>query len=161
MTARKGTWQAIGLAFGLCLAAGAAYADVEAELSRLAWLEGRWLGTQRDTATEEIWSSPAGGALVGMHKDVARGRLTGFEFMRIAASDAGRVCFFGSPNGAPATPFCMVELGDRRVVFENKEHDFPQRILYWMDAENRLHARVEGTVAGKLESQEWVWTRQK
>ena len=99
MNPRRTTWLALGLGTWLA-ACPPARAGVEAELSRLAWLEGHWLGTQGDTATEEHWSSPAGGALVGMHKDVARGRLTGFEFLRIAASDAGRVCYFASPNGA-------------------------------------------------------------
>ncbi len=46
-----------------------------------------------------------------------------------------------------------------RAVFENGEHDFPQRILYWLDPEGRLHARVEGRLAGQPRGQEWVFTR--
>ena len=55
----------------------------------------------------------------------------------------------------------MVESGDKRVVFENKQHDFPQRILYWLDAQGALHARIEGPQGGKTVSEEWVWKRAK
>ena len=45
------------------------------------------------------------------------------------------------------------------MVFENLQHDFPQRILYWLDAAGAMHARIEGPQAGKTVSEEWVWTR--
>jgi hypothetical protein len=53
-----------------------------------------------------------------------------------------------------------VEHSDRRVVFENRSHDFlPQRILYWLDAQGALHARIEGPQGGKTVSEEWVFRR--
>jgi hypothetical protein len=125
---------------------------------RLAWLEGRWTGTRDGVASEEIWSSPAGGALLGMHKDVKDGRLVGFEQLRIAR-DGDTLVYFASPQGAAATRFRLVELAERRVVFGNPKHDFPQRILYWLDAAGALHARVEGEIGGKPRAVEWVWTR--
>jgi len=128
------------------------------DAERLAWLEGRWTGTQDGLAMEEIWSSPAGDALVGMHKDVKGGALVGFEFFRIAP-DAGKLVYFASPNAAPPTRFTAVEIGERRVVFANPEHDFPQRILYWLDERGALHARIEGTVKGKTRAEEWTWTK--
>lgn len=57
-----------------------------------------------------------------------------------------------SPRGAPATPFRLVEQSDRRLVFENAGHDFPQRILYWSRAPGELRARIEGTLHGRPES---------
>jgi hypothetical protein len=44
-----------------------------------------------------------------------------------------------------------------RVVFENPAHDFPQRVIYWKDG-NDLCARIEGTMNGKAESEEWKWS---
>jgi hypothetical protein len=125
----------------------------------LAWLEGRWAGVQDGVESEEHWTSPAGGGLVGMHKDVQAGRMVGFEFFRIAPDQDGVLCYFTSPGGRPATPFRAVEQGASRVVFENREHDFPQRILYWLDDRGRLHARIEGTLEGKEQSEDWTWTR--
>ncbi|MEO8276467.1 MAG: DUF6265 family protein [Thermoanaerobaculia bacterium] len=122
-------------------------------------MAGSWGGIRDGVTSEEHWTGAAGGMLVGMHKDIARGVANEFEFLRIAADDQGRVCYFGSPNGAPATPFCAIELSSRRVVFENRLHDFPQRILYWLDAGGDLHARIEGPMNGQQISDEWSWKR--
>ena len=34
-------------------------------------------------------------------------------------------------------------------MFENRQHDFPQRILYWLDAAGAMHARIEGPQGGQ------------
>ncbi len=137
------------------LAPAPAFAD---DPARLAWLEGRWTGTQGGVDMEETWSSAAGGALLGMHKDVKGGKMTSWEFMRIDATPKG-LAFFASPRSAPPVVFPAVEVGTRRVVFGNETHDFPQRILYWLDDKGALHARIEGRLRGKAASQEWTWSR--
>ncbi len=128
------------------------------EVQRLGWMEGRWSGTKDGVTIEETWTSPAGDALLGMNKTVTGGRMVSFESLRIAATKDG-VAYLASPQGVPPTPFKLVELGDNKVVFENKEHDFPQRILYWLDEAGAMHARIEGPRGGKTVSQEWVWTK--
>lgn len=140
-------------------ALGSAQDGNRAGVSELHWLEGRWFGVKDGTASEEHWTSPEGGSLLGMHKDVKDGRSTGFEFLRIETAKDGRIVYLASPQGRPATPFTMIEGGAHRVVFENQEHDFPKRILYWLDAKGALHARIEGTLQGKAEQEEWVWSK--
>jgi hypothetical protein len=140
-------------------AESAATSPAHPDAARLAWLEGCWSGVQNSITSEEHWTSPAGDGLVGMHKDLRGGRMVSYEFFRIAASADGKLCYFASPRGAAPTPFCAIEVGEKRAVFENKEHDFPQRVLYWMDARGHLHARIEGAMNGKEESEEWEWTR--
>jgi hypothetical protein len=53
----------------------------------------------------------------------------------------------------------MIEQSNQRVVFENAEHDFPRRIIYWISDDKSLHAKVEGTLGGKPASEEWTWRR--
>lgn len=128
------------------------------EVERLAWLEGRWQGVSGELSMEEAWSSVRGGALLGTHRDVKAGQMVFFEFLRIQATPEG-VVYFASPRSRPPVPFKLVELGERRAVFENREHDFPQRIAYWLDAAGALHSRIEGPQGGKTVSREWVWTK--
>ena len=134
-------------------------AKLSGDASRLAWMEGHWAGATDGIEMEEHWTSAGGGALIGMHKDVKGARMTSFEFLRIETTPKDGLVYFASPRSAPVTPFPLVELGDKRAVFENKAHDFPQRILYWIDAAGALHARVEGTIKGSLEAEEWRWTK--
>jgi hypothetical protein len=152
---RRGLATAGGL---MLLVAALGAAAPAADVARLGWLEGRWVGERDGISMEELWTAPRGGALLGLHSDVKAGRLVSWEFLRITDSGEG-ITYFASPRSAPPTPFELVEIGDRRVVFENREHDFPQRILYWLDAQGALHARIEGPQAGRTVSEEWVWTR--
>lgn len=50
-----------------------------------------------------------------------------FEYMRLvpAGSAAG---LYVQPNGVAVIRFDIAEEGELRVVFENTQHDFPQRI---------------------------------
>jgi hypothetical protein len=145
---------------GACLyvsyagSAGAAGPGVES----LAWIAGAWEGDDGRVQMEEHWLAPKGGTMLGLHRDVASGRTVGFEFLRIETQGDG-IVYVASPQGRPGTPFRLVESGPKRAVFENPEHDFPQRILYWLDAEGALHARIEGLQGGKTASEEWTWKR--
>ena len=149
----------VGAAFAvLMLGSMAAAAPADDDIQRMAWLEGHWVGEKDGVSMEEHWTGPGGGALLGLHRDVRAGRLVSWEFLRIDRTDEGTF-YFASPRSAPPTPFKLVELGEKRVVFENKHHDFPQRILYWLDAKGSLHARIEGPQDGKTASEEWEWAR--
>jgi hypothetical protein len=142
----------------VALTAATAAAAPPVNVETLAWMQGDWEGEQDGVAMEESWMVPRGGAMLGLHRDVKGDRLVSWEFLRIQATDAGTF-YYASPRGAPPTAFKLVEAGARRAVFENKEHDFPQRILYWVDERGALHARIEGPQGGKTVAQEWVWTR--
>lgn len=105
---------------------------------------------------EELWQQPKGNTMLAVHRDVKAGRTVSFEFLRIEAT-AEAITYWGSPRGRPATPFKMVEQGEQRVVFENAEHDFPRRIMYWKTKDGSLHAKVEGMIGGKPAAEEWTW----
>jgi hypothetical protein len=128
------------------------------QIDELSWLEGRWEGEKDGVSMEEEWTSVKGGAMLGLHRDVQGGRMVSYEFLRIQALPEG-IVYFGSPLSAPPVSFRLVEWGERRLVFENKRHDFPQRILYWLDRKESLHARIEGPQSGQTVSEEWVWRR--
>ena len=148
---------AFACVLGLLAAAGSAGAEAT-PFASMAWLEGRWTGISDGLHMEEHWTSPTGDGLVGMHKDVKAGKMVSFEFFRIVSQEDG-IYYMTSPGGVPATPFKLIEQSARRLVFENAEHDFPQRILYWSEKPGELRARIEGAVNGKQESMEWRWQR--
>jgi hypothetical protein len=154
---RRQIWLAL-LAIGLGII-GSTSRAAASSVADLQWLEGRWSGVKDGTTSEEHWTSPAGGALVGMHKDVKAGKMTEFEFLRIESAKDGGIVYLASPQGRAVTPFPLAEMAEKRVVFENKAHDFPTRVLYWLDPEGALHARIEGTLQGKPAHEEWVWTK--
>ena len=129
------------------------------DVATLSWMSGRWAGSQDGMESEEVWTSAKGGSLLGIHRDIQGGRTVSYEFFRIEVVPEG-LTYFASPQGRPATPFRAIENSKSRAVFENKKHDFPTRILYWLGEDGKLHARIEGTLHGQPASEEWAWSRQ-
>ncbi|HYH10614.1 MAG TPA: DUF6265 family protein [Thermoanaerobaculia bacterium] len=118
-----------------------------------AWLSGHWSATIDGVQMEEYWTTPAGGLLLGVHRDI-RAKKTSFEFMRIE-SRGEQLVFVAQPSGRPPTEFPSTAVSAHRIVFENPSHDFPKRIVYWRDGD-QLCARVEGD--GE-EGEQWCWKR--
>jgi hypothetical protein len=118
-------------------------------------MAGSWSSVLNGTEMEEHWTAPKGGAMVGMHRDVAKGRMVSFEFIRIE-EQSGKLVYLSSPGGRPAVPFTLVEAGPTRAVFANPMHDSPQRIIYWKDGAD-LRARIETPQHGTMIGEEWRW----
>ncbi|HUF18411.1 MAG TPA: DUF6265 family protein [Thermoanaerobaculia bacterium] len=118
------------------------------------WMTGTWRATNGDAISEEIWSAADGTLMTGTNRVIATGKTTWFEFLRIENRD-GNLIYVAMPGGRPGTEFAAEKVEPSRITFENPEHDFPQRIIYWRDGE-RLCARIEG---GDGKGQEWCWSR--
>lgn len=128
-------------------AAPPAHAD-DAALARLGWLAGCWSSESGEAGSGEHWMPLAGGTLLGVGRTVKQGRTVDHEFLQIREVD-GRIVYIASPARQKTAQFSAVRVGDGEVVFENLEHDFPQRIIYRLDGQ-RLHARIEGMRNGQL-----------
>lgn len=144
----------VALWFALSVGMSAAVAESQT-LDDLSFMTGSWSGRSGSVEMEEIWTLPKGGVMLGLHRDVALGKPAFFEFLRIEDRD-GEMIYVASPRGAGTTEFSLKTLAENHAVFENLEHDFPQRIIYRRD-DDRLTARVEGEVDGKFESTQWTW----
>lgn len=134
---------------GLSLAVG--FPAIQAETSpvdRISWLGGCWESVRGDLRVEEHWMQPRGGTMLGMARTVAGETTREFEHM-IIREDAGSLSFTAKPSGQVEATFGSVELTDSGVVFENKSHDFPQRVIYRKQADGSLLARIEGEKEGK------------
>lgn len=116
----------------------------------LSWMAGCWEVNDRETnrLVSEQWMKPAGKSMLGMARTVKNGITSGYEFIRIVQDDKG-VFYVAKPSQNTAeTPFKLVTLRKHNVVFENPEHDFPQRISYRRDGD-KLHAAIAGLSNGK------------
>ncbi len=129
-------------------------------LADLGWMSGSWLARGEKEQVEEHWMAPQGDCMLGMNRTVTQSGKTSFEHLRIGKA-GDKIIYYASPGGRPATEFPLVKSEARKVVFENAQHAFPQRIIYWLDDEGSLHGRIEGTIQGKERSHEWRWEKMK
>ena len=134
-----------------------ALAQSPARVASLDWMAGTWeRKTERHIVTE-TWVGPREGLMVAANLTTFASGRKSFEFLRIAETPEG-FSYFASPGGKAAVEFKLKEAAERRVVFENTAHDFPQRILYWRDGD-QLVARIEGSIKGKDRGEEWRFSR--
>lgn len=120
----------------------------------LAWLVGSWQRAEDDVVTVERWHALPDGTLLGSGS-VRTGRVLLFaETMHIAEGASERT-FTAWPDGQPPVTFAQVLGGPREVGFENRQHDFPQRLEY-RRTEGGLDVRATGVDGdGAPREQRW------
>lgn len=148
------TMMVAGLAQKAPQNSGEKAAEREASLQNLAWLAGCWEGRQGQASIEEIWSKPAGGSMLGLGRTVKGGKTTAFEFMQFREEN-GSLVFLPQPGGGGRTSFPLKDSFGEKFTFENKEHDFPQRVIYERKGPGSLLAAIEGTYQGKEQREEF------
>jgi hypothetical protein len=141
----------------LLLAALAAGPLSATTLSDLSWIAGHWSSRLGEAVIEEIWTEPAGGVMLGMHREIRPGSRAMFEFLRIEERE-GTITYIAQPGGKPPTPFPLSSIEGEKVTFENPDHDWPNRIIYWKEGDS-LCARVEANMGGKADGEEWCWEK--
>ena len=134
----------------------AALAAAKAAAPDFSWLAGSWVHCSGSTMVEERWIGPAHGVMVGANLARSDKKVT-HEFFRIGPGLNGTWTFYAQPGGQPPVAFPAVDVSRFRVVFENRGHDFPQRVTYWRDGAN-LRARIEGTWNGQAQAEEWKFS---
>jgi hypothetical protein len=123
-------------------------------LDDLAWLTGCWEGRQGTAALDEIWSKAGGGSMLGIGRTVKDNRTVSYEFMQFREEN-GSLVFLPQPQGGTRVAFPLKDSFGGKLTFENKEHDFPQRVIYERKGPGLLLASIEGTNKGKEEREEY------
>jgi hypothetical protein len=116
-------------------------------IDQVAWLAGCWQGSSPGREYREQWSKPAGGMMMGTSQTVRDGKTVAYEFLQVRGSDDG-VYYVAKPSGQAEAAFKLIEVSPQTAIFENKHHDFPQRVIYRLGAAGALVARVEGIENG-------------
>lgn len=118
------------------------------------WMAGCWEQRSDERWTEECWSDPRGGTMIGYSRTGAGAVLTEWETMQIMVEETDdpaipKMVFWGSPKGANRTMFVWMPGTETSVTFVNAGHDYPQRIRYWLDGRDLIAeiALQDGTKA--------------
>jgi hypothetical protein len=126
----------------------------------LSWVAACREGKVHSGKTQEQWLKPEGRSMLGMSRTIVNGKTVSFEFLQIR-EERENLYYVARPRTKGPTSFKLVQWGTHRVVFENPEHDLPQRIIYSLQSDGSLLARIEGEEKEKERSVNFPMKRVK
>jgi hypothetical protein len=136
-----------------------ASAQADDAFAGIAFMVGCWAQPAPEgNGLREFFAPPAANMLTGLSQFWRDGQIVDFEFHRIDSSPDGPV-LTPHPRGVASVSFRPADLGVDRIVWENPEHDFPQRITYHRVAADTLVARAEAGEGPASRSIEWRMAR--
>jgi len=160
MTKRAVSRIVVVVAAAMC--AGVAPSDAKAQskaaVEQVSWLAGCWELNTPPRLVEEHWLAPRGGTMIGSGRTVRDGKTIEHEFIVLREQD-GRLAYEAHPSGQQPAVFLSRTLDADRVVFENLEHDFPQRVAYERRGADQLLAWIEGPRNGQTRRIEYPYRR--
>jgi hypothetical protein len=116
----------------------------------------RW-GTASRRTVEEHWLAPRGKNMLNAGRTMKGDILVEFEQV-VLREEGDRLAYQAHPSGQPSAVFMSKSLGEGTVVFENLEHDFPQRVGYDRKGDT-LVGWIEGAKDGKTRRIEFPYKR--
>lgn len=143
----------------LLIATTAHAQEPTATLADLAWIAGCWEGGGGGGSQyQEQWMGPSGQTMLGMSRTVANDKTVAYEFLRIH-QEADGIYYTSIPSGQTLASFKLIKFDAQSVVFENPDHDFPQRIIYRLEKDGALMATIEGMSKGALKQVDFPMRR--
>jgi hypothetical protein len=123
------------------------------------WLVGTWKRETSKGMLFESWKMVDDSLLSGFSYGVTGSDTTLLETLSIENIKGD---FFYIPvvedNQGPVF-FRLTEFDKNRYVFENPDHDYPQRIIYRKLGSDSLNARIEGTDEGKFQAVDFYFRK--
>jgi len=145
------------LMFGL-FTASTCQQDVFSELQQLS---GTWMMTTKRGALYETWKRTGKDEMQGKSFKLNGKDTVVLEKVRLSKSSDGLfyIPTMSDQNDGKPVSFKMIDSKNQTFVFENKEHDFPQRIIYHLVSKDSVHAWIEGTENGKEGRSDYYFKR--
>ena len=112
-------------------------------IETVRWISGCWELRAPGRITLEMWMPAAADLMLGASRTIMGNAVREYEQLRLRA-DAGKLVYTALPSGQKEASFTSTLVSDTTIIFENPQHDFPQKITYWRRGADSLVARVEG-----------------
>lgn len=132
----------------------------ETEINSLKWMLGKWHSSTEEGILYEEWKKVNDSTYSGHAYAITPEGDTTFSETAEITKVNGAITYSVTVNEESSTDFALVDNQDI-AVFENVDHDFPQRIIYQKLAKDSLFARIEGTVDGEDQFEEYRYVKSK
>lgn len=133
------------------------------KIDQLQWLLGTWTNESGEEFSQETWSKENASSFTAFSFTQVGKETVFSETMALEQKGDSlllTVLTANQENEKPVT-FKMVSSENGKFTFENKNHDFPERIIYTNPVKDSLHAWIEGTVNGEAKKVDFYFSRKE
>lgn len=133
------------------------------EIEKLRWLKGVWENSAPEGRAVEFWEIKNDSVLIGKSCFIIGGDTVSSE--NLSLEQHGIDVFYipvvkNQNNGLPVK-FRLMNSKELEWIFENPDHDFPQKITYRRFSVDSLLAVVSGTEKGEFKEFKFLMSRIK
>ena len=133
--------------------------NTPSKLSEMNWLLGKWQINESNNF--EAWEKVDASLYRGKGYQVRKNDTLITETINIVQKE-NEVFYIPSvvdQNDGKPVEFKLVSKNSGTLIFENKDHDFPQRIIYVKAGNDHINAWIEGQKEGQLSKVEFKLER--
>lgn len=135
-------------------------AEISKKLKLPEWLIGKWENTIQGVQVTEIWERGEDG-LIGRSYSIRNNDTISSERIRLQ-QEGDKLWYIPvvkNQNEGHIVKFQLTSSMDQILIFENPEHDFPQKIQYALINNDSLLAEISGVFQGKEQSEKFPMRR--
>ena len=134
------------------------------KIDQLQWLLGTWVNQKGNEYSQETWSRENDSTFTAYSfVEVNKKKVVFAETMALEQKDGLLILTVATANQNEKKPvtFKLISSEKGQFTFENKNHDFPQRIVYTNPVKDSLHAWIESTENGEAKRIDFSFSRAK
>ncbi len=124
------------------------------KINDISIIMGKWKLENDNFNLYEVWHKSNDSIFTGISYTVEDGKKNISERLYLLKLNKN-IVYIAQPGNDIPTLFTLVDCDENKFVFENKEHDFPQRIIYHFISDSNLRASIEGEVKGTTKTREF------
>ena len=133
------------------------------KINQLKWLLGTWTNENGEEFSQETWAQENPSTFSGFSFTQVGKETVFAETMALEQKADSLLLTVATANQNEKKPvtFRMVSSANGQFTFENKNHDFPQRIVYTNPKKDSLLAWIEGTENGEVKRIDFSYSRKE
>ncbi|WP_276132634.1 DUF6265 family protein [Polluticoccus soli] len=131
---------------------------IDRRINNVRWMLGEWVKEMPNGVFVEKWQEETDTSYIGEGTFTTNnGDVMFSEKLRLEqrGDELWYIPTVANQNNAQPVLFKETKIVDNEAVFENPEHDFPQRIIYKRTSDSTLYARIEGKQGGQDAKEEF------
>ena len=132
------------------------------KIEELRWLEGTWTNINDESQSYETWTRLNDSTMTCFSYVMVENDTVFVEVVNLQErlDDIFFTVKVPDQNDEEAVTFKLIPSEKGIFTFENKAHDFPQRITYSNPVKDSIHAWIHGVVQGEPKRVDFLYKRE-